>query len=93
MRSAGSKGGNIADKYKNKGLRTISIDIDGTQQIESEKKWKNAGANFPLYTRQACCFYPLYKDVKNYPYNGAVKEWQVTKIYASEELVKNAFGF
>lgn len=93
LRSAGSKGGNIADKYKNKGLRTISIDIDGTQQIESEKKWKNAGANFPLYTRQACCFYPLYKDVKNYPYNGAVKEWQVTKIYASEELVKNAFGF
>ncbi|MGP1438943.1 MAG: hypothetical protein ACTTKH_07725 [Treponema sp.] len=85
-------GNNIADKYKDKGLRVIVVDTDGRKHDFSEAKWKAAGANFPLYDRFGNCFEPIYKDVKGYPSRLCIKEWQGTKIFYESEI-KSIFEF
>ena len=68
------------------------VDKDGSQPGASEKKWKDAGANFPLYSRNGNSFATIYGDVNGYPSRICVKEWQKTKVY-NEDEIKSIFGF
>ena len=93
MNSAGSRGGKLASKYLDQGLRTIALDTDGTALTTTQKEWVAAGADYPLYDGVANCFKPFYKTYTGFPCNLAIKEGKAEKIYASEDLLKNAFGF
>lgn len=92
MNVAGGKGEGVANKYKNKGLRVVAVDIDGSQKKESEKKWKEAGADFYLYDKDMNCLQMFYKDAPGFPYNVAIKEGKGKQIYDTEDGVKSAFG-
>lgn len=93
---AGSGGGDVANKYKNNGLRVVAVDRDGSQTAESVKKWKTAGANYPLYTRDYCSFASFYKGLDTYPTSYFIKDLTLLKEIKGnfdEEAVKSVFGF
>lgn len=99
MNAAGIKGSGLANKYRSKGLRVIAVDADGRSLGDSTKKWKAVGADFYLYDGNMNCLRKL-KQFSNsnpfsygFPYDLAIKEWEGKKIYATEEDIKNAFGF
>jgi len=96
LKLAGSGGANLTDKYKDKGLRVVAVDRDGSQINETVKKWKAAGANYPLYTVNYCSFAQFYKDLDSYPTSYFIKNLTLLKEIkgnCSEEDVKNTFGF
>lgn len=95
---AGSANGNVANKYKNKGLRVIAVDKDASQIEETVKKWKTAGANYPLYTVDYCSFVSFYEKLDTYPSSYLIKDFTLVKEIkgnptAGETDIKNAFGF
>ena len=95
MNAAGSNGGKIASKYRDKGLRVIAIDVDGRQKASSQQKWKDAGADFYIYDSDGNCFRHFFTG-GGVPHNVAIKEWKSEYIGGGdvgESEVKNAFGF
>lgn len=98
MNLAGSASGNVANKYKDKGLRAIAVDKDNSQITETVKKWKAAGANYPLYTVNYCSFAPFYEKLDSYPSSYFIKDFVLLKevkgnLEEGEEEIKKAFGF
>lgn len=96
MGVAGSSGKNVANKYKDKGLRVIAVDRDATATDESVKKWKVSGANYPLYTKDNNSFASFYRNISGYPTCHLIKDWKIVATYnaeLNESHVKEAFGF
>lgn len=93
MNAAGSKGNSLANKYRDKGLRVIAIDVDGRSLDQSLEKWRAAGADFYLYDMDMNCLQPFYKNVPGFPYNIAIKEWKGREISDNEASIKAEFGF
>jgi hypothetical protein len=91
---AGSNGDKIASKYRDKGLRVVAIDIEGSQKGASQAKWKSVGADFYLYDKDMNCLQPFYKSAGGYPYCVAIKDGViVANNVRSEAQVTSAFGF
>lgn len=102
MNLAGSAGGNVANKYKDKGLRAIAVDKDNSQITETVKKWKAAGANYPLYTVDYCSFASFYEKLDSYPSSYFIKDFVLLEEVKgniaddgkeAEEKIKKLFGF
>lgn len=96
MNLAGSASGNVADKYKDKGLRAIAVDKDGTSIEGAVEKWKAAGANYPLYTVDSCSFAQFYEKLDTYPSSYLIKDFKLVKGPTpgiTDEDIKTAFGF
>ena len=88
--------GNLAEKYKAQGLRTIAVDRDGSQIAQSVEKWKAAGANYPLYTVNYCSFAEFYKGLDSYPTHYLIKDFTLLKEFKTgitEPEIKSQFGF
>lgn len=101
MEAAGCNGDDIANKYKEQGLRVIAIDVDGGSYGGSEQKWRAAGANFPLYKKDNCSFEEAKTSddksclrVEEFPTNRAVQKWVVSQIRDySESGIRGVFDF
>ncbi len=95
MNVAGSKGDKVASRYRNKGLRVIAIDLDGSAKSESQSKWKGSGADYYLYDRDMNALQPFFKPSAGFPYNATIKEWKDKPLGAgvSEAQIVSAFGF
>ena len=97
---AGSAKGDIANKYKDKGLRVVAVDRDGSQIAQIVEKWKTAGANYPLYTVDYCSFASFYEKLDSYPTSYFIRDLTLLKEVKgnikdteAEAEIKKIFGF
>jgi len=89
------KVGRIAEKYSGKGLRVIAIDVQGGVPDGCVHKWREAGANYPLYDRVWNDFMSFYEAApKGYPRNLVIKKGNATMLYNGVEAeIRQFFGF
>lgn len=71
MEAAGYKE-KIAEKYKNQGLRVVSISGDSYNDKQLIDKWMTAKADYPLYTNDKNILYEFYPG-GGVPYDACVK--------------------
>jgi len=65
LKGAGTKGEDLAQKFKDKGLRVVMLEDEETGLSDLNlalKKWKDSGRGYNMYTSKNNCLYPLCKN-------------------------------
>lgn len=95
---AAGKEGKLVEKYKNQGLRVITVSGHNETDKKFIAKWKAAGAEgkYLSYTPDNIVFKPFFGGITHVPANILIKEWKDSRLafppkYEAE--LKKYFGF